>query len=102
MATRVVLYYNEFGILVAKKVYKEDKKHSGDETAICAKGQRQVLTNCPKMLTSVRHGIITKKGQKMKRINELLKMVLKIYKKITASQFARVVNGQSLKIDLVA
>ena len=38
----------------------------------------------------------------MKRINELLKMVLKMDKKITASQFARVVNGQSLHIDLVA
>jgi len=36
----------------------------------------------------------------MKRINTLLKKMLKVDKHITAAQFAHVVNGNKLQIDV--
>jgi len=37
----------------------------------------------------------------MKRVNEIAKMMLKIDKDITVGALARIINGQSIKIDLV-
>jgi len=37
----------------------------------------------------------------MKRIETLMKKMLKMDKSITVGQFARILNGQSLRIDLV-
>ena len=37
---------------------------------------------------------------KMKRINKLLKKMLKIDKNITAAEFAHVVNGNKIQIDV--
>jgi len=37
----------------------------------------------------------------MARINQIVAMMIKLDKKISAGAVARVINGQSLKIDLV-
>ena len=37
----------------------------------------------------------------MNRINKLLKKMLKVDKRITAAQFAHVVNGHKLRIDMM-
>ena len=37
----------------------------------------------------------------MKKIRELMKIMLKIDKNISVGSFAKILNGQSIKIDLV-
>jgi len=38
----------------------------------------------------------------MARINEIVAMMIKLDKSVSAGAVARVINGQSIKIDLVA
>jgi len=38
----------------------------------------------------------------MKRINQIVAMMIKLDKKVSAGAVARVINGRPLKIDLIA